>query len=157
MNEVKRAVLLSLGKLPPSIFSVAIFVTVLFGVFAEPSSGPGWIVIATTEGTVLLAVVGVVCTLVYKKITEIESAAETRATRIEKNTQDRADRIEREAKEISAALTLQMTADREIRDQYHQNNLLALCHIMQAMKTGDTSKLEPELLFSKRLHLKQGD
>lgn len=166
MNDVKRAILLSLAKLPPTIFSVAILLDVILTVWLQQAA-PDYKIISGALGLMLLSLVGVIWVTVIKKIDQNEATASERATKIEQSTSDRADKIEaemmlqvaslqREAKESAIGITAQLTADRGIRDQYHQNNLLALCHIMQAMKTGDMSKLEPELLFSQRLHLKQG-
>lgn len=111
------------------------------------AGGPDWRTTALGMFSVCGALLGLIGWFAWKKVCEIDDSAIERVASLREEMRQ----LEREYRETTTALTLQITADREIRDFYHEQNLLALFHIMQAMKTGDSSKLEPELLFHKRL------
>jgi hypothetical protein len=121
-----------------------------FGTVLFEELGPGWqavaaAAIAIVGGTITIigGLVSVLFGIVYKKIQKVEEEN----CKLREEFADKHARLQKEMREGETALTLQLTADRGIREDHHNHNLLALSQIIMAMKTGNTDLLDPEILF----------
>jgi hypothetical protein len=136
--------------LGPNVYS-SLFLTLSFSWIYLEQAGPDYHEITQWSGTVIWALLAVIGGLFYKKLLEVEKTAKGRTSDIEENTRSKAvileqavnsryDSIEREIKELTAAMTMLVTAIEEDRDQ----RVYAAYLIMKAQKTGDASHLNPE-------------